>query len=462
MSNTINQLIILGNGFDLACGLKSQYKDFFEYRYSNLGEKPFDKLKESIESGQTSSELLNTEDLFCEINAWDLIFTKYHKDDNDPKSWRDVESSIAQWVLHPRGKEQYSFDRIIEQDSTEAMEKGDFRCIYTVDDIEACHQAGPSRSIDRSGLFQWSKHMDIYDPLERLRALHNAEARLETFDQCYWGPDQLGYGPRKINGQWVKESYGNEFRDFLFSQLNLFERLFSDYLGTYPLSTNIHDEKSSLLNTYLTYYSSSIDRGNKFLYEHMANALFDGLTHANILQKSNISNYVLSFNYTHPISQTKAPSFRNIHGSIENETIFGIDSEDNLANNHISQFTKTVRVFNYQNDNTHDDITLNPLDQENNFSYIKFFGHGLAEADYSYFQSIFDRIHLYDSSTKIIFYYIDNYKPNYQTIIDLINRYAQRQPSESQRVNLLHKLILEDRLSIKDLNQSINIKDFFY
>lgn len=25
------QLIILGNGFDLACGLKSSYSDFFKY-----------------------------------------------------------------------------------------------------------------------------------------------------------------------------------------------------------------------------------------------------------------------------------------------------------------------------------------------------------------------------------------------------------------------------------------------
>ena len=27
----IKQLLIIGNGFDLACGLKSSYNDFFEY-----------------------------------------------------------------------------------------------------------------------------------------------------------------------------------------------------------------------------------------------------------------------------------------------------------------------------------------------------------------------------------------------------------------------------------------------
>lgn len=31
-----NKIIILGNGFDLACGLKSTYKDFFNWRLKQL------------------------------------------------------------------------------------------------------------------------------------------------------------------------------------------------------------------------------------------------------------------------------------------------------------------------------------------------------------------------------------------------------------------------------------------
>ena len=30
------QLIVLGNGFDLKCGLKSSYKDFFEQRFAKI------------------------------------------------------------------------------------------------------------------------------------------------------------------------------------------------------------------------------------------------------------------------------------------------------------------------------------------------------------------------------------------------------------------------------------------
>lgn len=32
----MKQLLILGNGFDLSCGLKSTYNDFFEWRLNNL------------------------------------------------------------------------------------------------------------------------------------------------------------------------------------------------------------------------------------------------------------------------------------------------------------------------------------------------------------------------------------------------------------------------------------------
>lgn len=37
---TTEQLLIIGNGFDLACGLKSKYKDFFD----SIPEKTYDML----------------------------------------------------------------------------------------------------------------------------------------------------------------------------------------------------------------------------------------------------------------------------------------------------------------------------------------------------------------------------------------------------------------------------------
>lgn len=435
MNNKINQLIILGNGFDLACGLQSQYKDFFQFRYENLGNNPFSVLKKSIEDHKTSLESLQTNSGNKQINGWDLIFTKYHKDSNDPKAWREVESSIAEWILHPRGKEQYAFDLIYEQDSIQAINKGTLRTIYTVDDITPCHQHNPNLLFDedhKGEKLQWEKHMDIYDPLEVLRALRYEEKGIQSFDAVYWEKNQPGHPGIKKNGKWDHTPYGDTFRDFLFSELHYLERDFEDYLEGYPMKneTNGFDE-----------------------YQKIAGPLLKKITQADIPLESTTNNYVLSFNYTRPTQYTNISSFRNIHGRLGKELIFGIDSEGNLRDNHISQFTKTVRIFNSKTDDYTDESKIfEPLDNGENFQYIKLFGHGLSEADYSYFQSIFDRIDIYNPPTKIYFYYTENYRPDYQTIINLINRYAERQPIEGRRINMLHKIILENRLKIVKLD----------
>jgi hypothetical protein len=36
---------------------------------------------------------------------------------------------------------------------------------------------------------------------------------------------------------------------------------------------------------------------------------------------------------------------------------------------------------------------------------IKFYGHSLGEADYSYFQAIFDSVKLYGGGTRLVFYF---------------------------------------------------------
>lgn len=40
---------------------------------------------------------------------------------------------------------------------------------------------------------------------------------------------------------------------------------------------------------------------------------------------------------------------------------------------------------------------------------ITFIGHSLSRADYSYFETIFDKYHIYDSNTKLEFYYYKEY-----------------------------------------------------
>ena len=70
-NESIKQLLIIGNGFDLACGLKSSYKDFF------------DNYLKSISS--TDSKMY-----------WEKYFQNmsYLNSSNDDYTWTDIETQI--------------------------------------------------------------------------------------------------------------------------------------------------------------------------------------------------------------------------------------------------------------------------------------------------------------------------------------------------------------------------------
>lgn len=113
------QLIILGNGFDIQCGLKSTYKDFFNKRFKEVfgsvnSEVSYKDLEQQYNSiKHTISELIGKHrlhaDIFSElikrltldgaknITRWDfyLLATNYLLHDGDTNIlWRDVETDI--------------------------------------------------------------------------------------------------------------------------------------------------------------------------------------------------------------------------------------------------------------------------------------------------------------------------------------------------------------------------------
>lgn len=96
----IKQIIIIGNGFDINCGLQSSYKDFFKWRFDRLKKSTEfdDKLKE-IENHFNNEDNYNSEHLIIaktqDISLWDFIFW-YAKDcfEEELEKWKDVEDVI--------------------------------------------------------------------------------------------------------------------------------------------------------------------------------------------------------------------------------------------------------------------------------------------------------------------------------------------------------------------------------
>lgn len=357
MSAFRNQLLILGNGFDLECNLQSRFVDYFKTRE----EKPW-LLPIIIKWRENPND---------PENVWDHIFLR--EKESNPGDWKDVESLILKWILK---------DKLDDfRDATASITR-------------------------RYGFFK-----TLTLGLENSKELPIRVTQIRSVI---------------------------EMRKLLFSQLQLFEQAFERYL---------------------------INEASSQAYIENAHQLYKALASASV-NNDTYNNFVLSFNYTAP--QPSAPQqipsdhlccWRNVHGRLGmSNLIFGIDinelDEEQQRDPSIRQFTKTYRTLKLSN------IKNNALLLRHGrlFDNIKFYGHSLGKADYSYFKAIFDFINLYDSGTKLIFYYPSDRQGSdeelYPKIADLLTDYGQSLPDKSKGKNLMHKLLLEERLSLQELDVS--------
>ena len=183
---------------------------------------------------------------------------------------------------------------------------------------------------------------------------------------------------------------------------------------------------------------------------------------------------IINFNYTNPFIVSSSDAARsminsnmvtqvsNVHGNLADDNIiFGVDlTEDLPLDAHI--FAKTHRKM-------LQDSSSNSLPKGVN--RIKFYGHSLGKADYSYFQSIFDHYNLYGDNLDLL-HYRSGDKPVvlrfYFTVYDeskeaeirrsatdsvykLIVAYGDTLDNKDKGKNLLHKLLLEGRVQIEFL-----------
>lgn len=355
----MHQLIILGNGFDLTCGLKSKFSDFYSNRMNGASS------TESIPEG--------------EMNVWDVILSETGK--NDPL-WCNIESLISTNVFR-------------EDDSGSRLDHMYEQLVWTI------------------------------DPSNQNRSEHSDNAVYKYASTC-------------LGKQSVSQA---ELTSFLLTSLKEYEQIFASYL------------------------KEQVDNNKE--YRDKAHEYFAAIRD-DCIKKSEQKNYdssILNFNYTNPF-KPEDPGLgivdaRNVHGLLgKTETIFGIDGKDVAENHPALPFTKTYRL-----------MSLEPYESEtvklcdSNTSYIKIFGHSLSRADYSYFQSIFDTVNLYGGDTKLVFMYksypnktdgsIDEQairEELYSHISHLLIEYGSTLDNKDHGKNLMHKLLLEQRLLIRRLD----------
>jgi|GEM_PF-286325 len=371
-----HQLVIIGNGFDLECGLPSGFGNFAKVRQEYFLEGRQEQVGENGESA---------EPLTFAKTIWDEVLGNLGNG-----NWCDVESAIARWLV-PEAKGKSLLDRTLAKLEEEA-----------------------------------GSRVFLYDPekLEDVVARYLHDIYLKS---CRSWPTK--------------------------------ERLLEI----------THEDLGKLEHDFACYLENAVEQTEG--YHAKARQLMCELIHQERPSKKgyDIEESVLSFNYTQPVKDLRSDehdiSFVNIHGKLGGEIVFGIDGTDRMSDPGVMPFTKTYRLMALDLPDIGSLVRTAPATPSMDYGtvMIKFYGHSLGEADYSYFQAIFDAVRLYEGDTRLIFYFrshdgVDESSARsdmMQKAIRLLAAYGNTLDNKDHGKNLIHKLLIEGRLSVKPLPDTV-------
>ena len=407
-NESIKQLLIIGNGFDLACGLKSSYKDFF------------DNYLKAISS--TNSKMY-----------WERYFqkTSYLNNNNDDYSWTDIETQIfiqLQNVEFLIENNLLKYKYYLNEDEL----KEQINLILTESNKNTTLDSLMNTFYLLYSIFEYSI---IDNPLKLNNVLTKIKNDLLKLEKQF-----TNYLSNEIQNANSKIETNNETATTIFTENSYFIKSRILFATLLLFQINVNDTPLSV---------PSIEILQKFVNSNLLTETLDVDSLSNF---GIVENYVLSFNYTKPFP---FPNIRNIHGNLNNwNIIFGIDYDkvNTFFSNQPTQFTKSYRIL---ENKLNSDMTI-PSD----LNKILFYGHGLGEADYSYFQTIFDTVDLYHGNTKLIFFWNnfndkDQYNIQVERVTNLIEKYGQTFTNKDHGRNLFTKLLLENRI----IFEQIDLKD---
>lgn len=394
------RLIIIGNGFDLQAGLKSSYSDFFKSDFA-------------VNANNFWINILNHE-MLGEYNRWGDIEGLLAEVLNDSEEWINQQ-------IYCRYMTELKLPKFWQ------IEYGDYNRINRIKkhQLEWKKWEEELFGIDAAVLAIMCAE-EIYNFVDKFKDATD-EIRLSFQFMGYQSPERYSsHGIRSI------ERY---VRNFLYNELKEFELLFTRYLSNEVLNTIAYKRKANQLLLRLS------DIGTT--------------KHAN----TNDTISLLSFNYTNPFLKNLPMklNIKNVHGDLKNENIiFGVDAQSQYTSNEetkikegIVPFTKARRILEQGGRNK-----KWCLPRE--ISEIIIYGHSLSYADNSYFYSVFDVANIYESQTTIILAYSKynedfNLGPIKDILFNLITSYGLKMTNKQQGKNLVHRLVLENRIQFIEI-----------
>ena len=467
------KIIVLGNGFDLATNLPTSYKDFFKYSH-NVHEDDFKVYTDFLENKnptehrafrnntmyslgmketkQYASEEIKQlfedivkrveEEVSNALSVWDIFFLKNFENKKEDVNWHFVEEKIKNEIVKKSDKRNnkriFQFLRNCNPDKTEEIE--------TETGVEGRRVVVPRFYKDYLG-----SKTDNANPVHGNS--YSNEDEKSYRDDVLYKLDKTEFFIFLL----IKKRYAKKLMNFyqiLLEELILFEKSFAAYI-------ELLTKKTILRGSGQTTYRNNLLK---------------------LSDKSEDKYYLINFNYTEFSSKREKAKFeikrsprkikviqQNVHGVYYDKVIFGIDQSSIEASSDEYMFTKTFRKMDY-----YENFENIPLPNKEDVSEIIFYGHSLAEADYSYFQSIFDYYSIYDSDVTINFSYSvygdtsDHWKIKQRKLQDsvkVVEKYSQTLANKDRGKNLMHKLLLENRLKFKKIElEKVNVnslKEYF-
>ena len=147
---------------------------------------------------------------------------------------------------------------------------------------------------------------------------------------------------------------------------------------------------------FIMYLENEVDMNNYYLDK--SKILANYLLKEGKIFSENANYNILSFNYTEPWGEKlnfrddfiHVNLFKNIHGTLKNKSIiFGIDDNIIDASNVGYRFTKVSRIMEMNTIKENISTPINAI-LDKSVNRVVFYGHSLSDADYGYFQFIFD------------------------------------------------------------------------
>ena len=385
------ELYILGNGFDLWQGLPTRYENYFRQRES----KGYDYQK--IVFAFKGEHLISVDRIEIIKNN---VLGLYNKNNNSEIN----KNLFFYYLLYKKDKEHRNWFEVegeIESYVNETKQILNNNSIFEEENKKEI------------GKIKWLIHKIylLFEPKSPKYQNHtqNIEDKFQTKD-WYTFLVHLIYEIELENCQNEKEKeHIKNYENFAMKHLNLFEKDFGNYIKDFR-NELAHSLDNILYN----------DKPKKIINFNYTTVIKNEIDKFKDIQKYPTAKNIRSIK-----------EVINIHGDYENP-IFGID-----------------------NQNVDESFTL-PSNEL--LETIYFFGHSLSEADYSYFQSMFDYYSIYDSKIRLIFLYSDHdgkeKSRQENRVVKLINDYGKTLENKDKGKNLLHKLLLENRIKIYEIEKA--------